>query len=300
MSLHNIWVDPEVVTDREEVTVLVTGYGPFLDKFPVNASWSIASRLPPYLSLTASLPIPIRIVVPPKPLRVSYSHVASVAPKLLSGTYPLHEWTETSNGAHTLPKPDIVLHIGLAAGRTFYTLERQARGGQFNRIKDVDGHIFPEAEAKKLFASCPDVLKPTFDTEDVWRRWRTFVVDPTADLRPSDDPGIYLCGFIYYVSMAWYWKRSLEMQEEVSDSNDRPVCFLHVPDLPTEDEVEQGRQVAIGLIKALVASRERRGMVDPLKPPENERSVSGGSSVGESIASVKPGWDGVSDFPKAE
>jgi len=42
--------------------------------------------------------------------------------------------------------------------------------------------------------------------------------------------------------------------------------FLHVPDCPEEKDVEVGRQVAIGLIKALVDSREKIGLFDPLKP----------------------------------
>lgn len=31
--------------------------------------------------------------------------------------------------------------------------------------------------------------------------------------------------------------------------------FLHVPDLPTEDDVAKGRQVAVGLIRACVGSK---------------------------------------------
>lgn len=46
---------------------------------------------------------------------------------------------------------------------------------------------------------------------------------------------------------------------------ERPVMFLHVPDCPTDDHVEVGRQVAIGLVRALVESRVKKGVVEPLR-----------------------------------
>jgi len=202
----------------------------------------------------------------------------------------------TTESLDFLPVPDVVLHIGLAAGRDYYTLERQSRGGYFDRLKDVDGHVFPAEDAQKLFSSCPEILKPTFDTEDVWRRWRTYVIDSTADLRPSDDPGIYLCGFIYYVSMAWYWKRNMGMMG-TSSNKDRPVVFLHVPDLPSESETEQGRQVTIGLIKALVASRDKVGMVETLVSEHGAEILDQPSRM-SSEGSLTKRWDGVSDFPE--
>jgi pyroglutamyl-peptidase len=156
----------------------------------------------------------------------------------------------------------MILHIGLAAGRNFYTLERQSPRGPFDQFADVDGRVFSALQASHLFAGCPAILKPTFDTDDLWRRWRTNVYDLTADLRPSDDPGRYLCGFIYYVSMAWFMKRKDEYKGE------RPVVFLHVPDLPSEAQVAQGREVAVGLIKGMVGSRLKLGVVDPLKPED--------------------------------
>lgn len=64
--------------------------------------------------------------------------------------------------------------------------------------------------------------------------------------------------------MAWYWKRNGGIGGE------RPVMFLHVPDCPTEDHIEVGRQVAIGLVRALVESRETKGVVDPLRDLEQD------------------------------
>jgi len=148
------------------------------------------------------------------------------------------------------------LHIGLAAIRNYFALERQSFRDCFEGA-DVDGKEPPLEECQKLFAHCPPILKPTFECEDIWRRWRRNLVDDSIDVRCSDDPGSYLCGFVYYLSMSWFWN--------MKDEEERPVMFLHVPDLPTEQEIESGRQATIGLIRALAESREKVGSHDPLK-----------------------------------
>jgi len=223
-----------------EVKVLVTGYGPFHLKFPINSSWSIASILPAYLSATLTCPR-IKLIVPPEPIEVSYHAVQSFS----------ETWLKNCDY-------DFVLHIGLAAGRPFFTLEQQSMRGPYWEKKDVNGFVFSKEETESMWPTgeFPHVLKPTFDCNDVWRRWRTNVTDELLDIRPSEDPGNYLCGFIYYYSMAWFWKR-----ERV----ERPVIFLHVPDLPTKEKIAGGCEVAIGLIRAMVESREKKGICDPLK-----------------------------------
>jgi hypothetical protein len=48
--------------------------------------------------------------------------------------------------------------------------------------------------------------------------------------------------------------------------------FLHVPDLPTVAQVAGGREVAVGLIKAMVESREKKGNSRPWKPHVSTRN----------------------------
>jgi pyrrolidone-carboxylate peptidase len=224
---------------HREIRVLVTGYAPFHARYPINSSWSIASTLPEYLASTPTCPR-IKLIVPPEPIEVAYATV----------TDWVSTWLRTDDY-------DLVFHIGLAAGRKFFTMERQSMREPYWEKKDVRGEVFSREETTELWPASkfPGLLKPTFDCEDVWRRWRSNV-NLKLDVRPSDDPGNYLCGFIYYFSMAWYWGKG---------SKERPVMFLHVPDLPTEEQVESGREVAVGLIKALVESREKNGIFDPLK-----------------------------------
>jgi pyroglutamyl-peptidase len=163
------------------------------------------------------------------------------------------------------PQPEVVLHIGLAASRKFFALEQGAHGRGFDRIPDVDGERFSDSTAESVFPSAtfPKVLKTSFDTSDVLARWKANLGytsvegnagdDDTPDVRISPDAGNFLCGFIYYNSLAHYFSISTE---------ERPVAFMHVPDLShSEDKLREGREVAIALIKALVESRRKNGLV---------------------------------------
>jgi pyroglutamyl-peptidase len=153
-----------------------------------------------------------------------------------------------------------VLHLGLADRRTSFGLERRADAGPYAGVPDVDGHALEPEEAERLFAGVPHELRPSFDCADVWRRWRDNVRDQSVDLRPSDDPGKYLCAFVYFLSMAWFYRRG----------EDRPVVFCHLPNLFSEEEIKTGVDVVVGLIYALVASREKVGLKDQEPPKEVE------------------------------
>ncbi|KAF2815186.1 peptidase C15, pyroglutamyl peptidase I-like protein [Mytilinidion resinicola] len=229
---------PSQEKTEDPVTVLVTGFGPFLEKYPVNSSWSIASTLPAILPATPLHPTPIRIIVHHEPIRVAYHSVTNIIPAIIDSC---------------VPKPDIVFHIGLAAGRTFYTLERGAHRTGYNSIPDVDGKLFSEAEVAARWPHLPPILKTAFKTDDVWRRWRAQLPDSNVDIRPSEDAGNFMCGFIYYNTLAHFYQQKDE---------ERPVTFLHVPNLPTKKDVDQGRDVACALIRAMVDSRREHGVTD--------------------------------------
>ncbi|KAG8853286.1 hypothetical protein FRB96_008371 [Tulasnella sp. 330] len=233
---------PTKSMEEEEVHVLVTGYGPFLEAYPINSSWSVASNLPSVLPTTATHPTQIRVHVHPSPIRVSWSAVREIVPKLHAQNY------------------DIMLHIGLAAGRTYFTMERLAYRDRFDQKTDVDGAKIPAEEVEKLWEGVPTTLRPTFRCDDVWRRWKSLLADPTMEIRPSDDPGNYLCGFIYYSSLAYCFMKGEEAE--------RPIMFMHVPDLQTESQIKSGVDVAIALIRALVESMKgnREGEGDDQAP----------------------------------
>lgn len=61
------------------------------------------------------------------------------------------------------------------------------------------------------------------------------------DVRISEDPGRYLCDFIYYSSLS-----TLRKQEKPGK-----VCFFHVPADASDKAVERGREIAVNLIRAI-------------------------------------------------
>ncbi|KAF2849282.1 pyroglutamyl peptidase-like protein type I [Plenodomus tracheiphilus IPT5] len=232
---------------KKPVTVLVTGFGPFLDKVPNNPSWGIASRLPALIPASPADPTPIHIHVHHEAIRVAYQPVVDLVPRLLPPNNPMY------------PSPNIILHIGLAAGRDHYAAEEGAWGRNYAKIPDVDGEGFPDDAMEKLFPTkqFPVRICTSFDTSDVLTRWRANLNSnscaTTPDVRISQDPGNFLCGFIYYNSLAHYY--SLNHDE-------RPVMFLHVPDISrSEDEMKTGLDVTLALIKALVQSYQEVGVL---------------------------------------
>ncbi|KID76823.1 Pyroglutamyl-peptidase 1 [Metarhizium brunneum] len=237
--------------DQKELTVLVTGFGPFREQYPVNPSWEIAKDLPSHLpplrakdagSRDAPDTPPVRIIVHPEPIRVNYSVVRALVPSF---------W----DAAHDGRPVDIAVHIGMAGPRPFYQLERRAHRRGY-RSPDVDNELPAEgAEGRPdddawIWHGLPDEILTDVDVDDVYRRWRGHS-SKDMDLRVSEDPGRYLCDFIYYSSLAHLWKAR----------RPRKVVFLHVPSDASGEFVARGRELAVNLIRALAesetAARER-------------------------------------------
>ncbi|KAF3004801.1 hypothetical protein E8E13_003214 [Curvularia kusanoi] len=210
---------PPVTEGEEPVHVLVTGFGPFLSQVPINSSWEIASTLPALLPASPTNPTPIHIRVHHEPIRVAYQNVVRTLPTLLPPN------------STASPPPDIVLHIGLAASRRFYAIEQGAHVRGYDKTADVDGLKFSDDEAKSLFpeSEYPEVLSTGFDTQDVLGRWKDQLgnasgVHSAPDVRINPDAGNFLCGFIYCNALAHYHRLN-------GVEGDRPVIFMHVPDL---------------------------------------------------------------------
>ena len=153
---------------------------------------------------------------------------------------------DTAPNSKPRPRYDVVLHIGIASVRAYYTLETRAHRDGYTKT-DINGETMSDDALWKDEYHSPDILHTSFNTDDVWRRWKAGL--PDEDLRPSDDPGRYLCDFIYYTSLVEYWRHGA--------NESRPVMFLHIPARYGEDDLERGRKVTLGLIEALVGSLKK-------------------------------------------
>ncbi|KAF2872801.1 hypothetical protein BDV95DRAFT_606371 [Massariosphaeria phaeospora] len=230
-------------TPPDEVRVLVTGFGPFLD-ITTNPSWEIARALPP--DLQSSHPSSrIRLIVPASPLPAAY--------------HPILAQTTALIDQHD---PHLIVHIGLAVDRDYFAVEQSAAKDGYHDIPDVDRKVFTRAENKKVFGKAAEELRTALDLEAAVGAWQGACSGIVAtrkeggkkkkktakelaravDVRLSDDVGTFVCGFAYYVSL-------LEMQKRWGR---RDVVFLHVPRLEGAEEVRGGVEVTKALIRVLV------------------------------------------------
>ncbi|KIL84180.1 pyroglutamyl-peptidase 1 [Fusarium avenaceum] len=227
------------IADPDEITVLVTGFGPFREQYPINPSWEIASSLPSYLpplrakdpsSRHAVAVLPkVRIVVHPQPIRVNYKTVRGLVPSL-------HDSAQ---------RFDVVLHIGMAGPRPFYSIERRGHRDGYKH-PDVDGEMVDSEEERESsdwpWRGLPEEIETDLNLDEVLPLWCGH--SPNADLRISEDAGHYLCDFIYYSSLSELWKLQ----------RPRKALFLHVPADATPESVEKGKDLTLNLIRSIVES----------------------------------------------
>ncbi|KAL4895393.1 hypothetical protein BDV59DRAFT_200045 [Aspergillus ambiguus] len=251
-------IPPPPPTDPDEISVLVTGFGPFKTNL-VNASYLIASSLPSSFEFPAKAPSAdgvtprrVSIHVHPTPIPVAYSTVKSALPGII----------EDYVNAHGGRRPNIVIHMGIAATRSYYSVESQAHRDSYHMsdIKGCAGYedgeriwrdlglppVLRPGRASPTTTAAPtspskQLLNPHPPDDGLLQTWKAFVA-PGTDVRISHDAGRYLCEFIYYTSMALAFREGF----------DRNVVFFHVPSACNDADVQKGRDAAIALIKALI------------------------------------------------
>lgn len=141
----------------------------------------------------------------------------------------------------------------MAAGSSHYKLETLARRDGYQAADGAGERLAgSEADFWQRVYGAPEVLRPGFDVEDVWRRWSEGVAG--VDVRCSADAGRFLCEFIYYTGLVEYWRRG-------RGERAAPVMFMHVPGEHDGEAVQRGRRVGEALIKALVSSGRATGVI---------------------------------------
>ncbi|KAI6250561.1 Pyroglutamyl-peptidase 1 [Erysiphe necator] len=234
----------ESVSDQE-ISVLITGFAPFYENSSVNSSWEIARKLPSHLYAQTNTSNDggkdlsrdatekthsVQIFVYPEPIKVAYKTVRELVPKL---------WDSR--------KIDFMIHIGMAANRNYYSIERRAHRDGYLML-DVDCMACPDltertAQGKNwIWYGLPEEILSEIHVYDTCNRWRALTSG--IDVRISEDAGRYLCDFIYYSSLAELTKRG----------QPKKVIFLHVPEETDDASISTGINVTIQLIKAIVQS----------------------------------------------
>ncbi|KAL7628218.1 hypothetical protein AAE478_002417 [Parahypoxylon ruwenzoriense] len=226
-------------TFKDELTVLVTGFAPFKEQYPMNPAWEITASLPDYLppdrakDPARQMPsnTPAVRILKQGPVRVNYEVVRDLVPKL---------WDNPER------KVDYIIHIGMAGPQQVYSLERRGHRDGYDKL-DVDGQLLGDEQRRRLegdswiWNDVPEELLTDLDIEKIYKRW----VERSPDnihLRISEDAGHYLCDFIYFSSLAHLWKQQ----------RPRKVIFFHVPLHPDPESLSRGKELALQLVRSIV------------------------------------------------
>ncbi|KAH9937988.1 peptidase C15 pyroglutamyl peptidase I-like protein [Amylocystis lapponica] len=242
---------PAVTIKPEPIRVLVTGFGPFRE-YKVNPSWLAVKPLHDTTLYTTpgaadvqeavSRPVHITAVMVP----TIYTSVLSTVPGFHARPPVLPEAAHLESALPPPPPPppegyDFIMHCGVA-GRQPLRLETQAHKSGYNN-PDATGALCPCVPGTQVrgfgtgYEPFPDILKTGLDIQKMKVHLDSSGVKGSW---VSDDPGHYLCDFIYYCSLA----QSLAAQEKYSQSKPTPVFFLH---LPPVDEPMNTEQVTEGI-----------------------------------------------------
>lgn len=152
----------------------------------------------------------------------------------------------------------MVLHIGMATKRSYYSIEQNAHRDGYNRYKDNSGRTLAPEQGVIDYGDCLETMHSSFDFEDLLEAWQTAVTESTngnsnninkIELRPSNDAGHFLCDYTYYNSLAWFARQRGALSD--TSTRSRPVMFLHVPPESDNVSLERGRVVTCGLLKVM-------------------------------------------------
>ena len=163
---------------------------------------------------------------------------------------------------------DMVLHLGMADGWDFYSMEagafkegftstfwnpREEKYGYY-MIPDVAGKTINDltrSEGRGLWSDAPVGLTTTVNVRKAVETCMQ-VLNPAEEsdsdakkriieVRPHYEAGPYCCGFIYYESLATCWRRGLKTR----------VMFSHVPGDSDRESLERGKDVVLAMIGAV-------------------------------------------------
>ncbi|KAH7338434.1 hypothetical protein B0J17DRAFT_662528 [Rhizoctonia solani] len=232
--------------EKKSLKFLVTGFGPFRD-IETNPSWLAAK---PLNNQTLKFTKPAEPAHPhgpkPRPVEVE-AHISAIeVPVTYSAVL------NTVPPLHASKQYDVMLHVGVKswsglaverlAHKTGYN-EPDAEGRRCDPISEKPKLGDGEAEAKLVkrgfgrgFEDFGEELRTGVEVDEVVKHLKS---KGLKNISPSNDPGRYLCDFIYFCSLACARKEQSKVK----------VLFMHVPPVGLPYQVEDMTKAIKGIIE---------------------------------------------------
>lgn len=193
--------------DNDYRWAFVSGFGPFRT-ITENPSWLVAKALPEALQLeTEPNGELLRIVKPSEPFPVDYRFVEMFYKVFLKDT----------NGTRN---PSLIIHLGVDAGSSSVKFEQFC----YNYTSGADVNGYEPADKKVIAAEEYNFpRRTTLDLEQLRQQVcaNALSTGKMPNVTVSNDPGRYLCNYIYYHALYWKFRRPANTK----------VLFIHVPAL---------------------------------------------------------------------
>ncbi|CAE6451663.1 unnamed protein product [Rhizoctonia solani] len=239
-------IDSAAKPEKKSLRVLVTGFGPFRD-IEMNPSWLAAKPLNNQTLKFSKNPDPAHPHAPkPRPVEIE-AHISTlevpVTYSAVLGTVP---------PVHASKQYDFILHVGVGlAGRL--AIERLAHKTGYKQ-PDADGRLCdpikgkPKADDTEIiaervkrgfgngFEQFGEDLRTEIDVDAIVEHLNSKGLTHTS---PSNDPGRYLCDFIYFCSLACAQKEASKVK----------VLFMHVPPVGLPYQVEDMTKAIKGIVE---------------------------------------------------
>ncbi|KAF8754760.1 pyroglutamyl-peptidase [Rhizoctonia solani] len=207
--------------ENKSLRVLVTGFGPFRN-IETNPSWLAAKPLsnqtlkftqsasPGHPHAPKPRPVEVEVHISTLEVPVTYSAVLGTVP-------PIHQSKQY----------DFILHVGVGL----------SGGVAIERLAHKTGYNQPDAEGRlcDLIRSKPK----GDDADELVKRGSHLKSKGLEHTSPSNDPGRYLCDFIYFCSLACAQKEASKVK----------VLFMHVPPVGSPYQIEDMTGAIKGVIE---------------------------------------------------
>ncbi|KAJ1992932.1 hypothetical protein H4R33_000869 [Dimargaris cristalligena] len=224
--------------------ILITGFEPFGTPRPAtNSSWEAIKGL-------EGLEIPVFHGGKLSVLRVHVHRLPVEYDGVLQAVRDLHLPTEGNS-----PHYDFYIHVGQAKPDQC-ALEQFARRTGYVRA-DNHGKSLPDQQCPPLGGEpMPTRFESTVSVAGLAQYLRDVCQQPLV--HASNDAGLYLCEFTYYVSMYYQWQHTraqgqhLTTPEEPPSSSSVPVgnvLFIHIPPENQPMSLDQSRALILSTLQ---------------------------------------------------